>query len=71
VGIFGGNASPSNFVPVQDNCSTKTLVVGDSCTVGVQHFGDPGVDAYLVVGSDNSQLDPDLVVRGFKAYLSR
>jgi hypothetical protein len=70
-GIFGGNASPSAFVPVQDNCSTKTLVVGDSCTVGVQSFANPGTNAFLVVGSDNSQLDTELGVRGVKAPISR
>ena len=70
-GIFGGNASPSEFVLVQDNCVGKTLVLGDSCTTGVQHFGDAGAhhDAFAVVGSDNSQLDPSTGNRGISAHL--
>lgn len=69
-GIFGGNAGPSEYVIVQDNCVMKRLVNGDSCTIGVQTFGvGNGHDAFLVVGSDNSQLDPDLGQRGAKAHL--
>jgi hypothetical protein len=56
-GILGGNAGPSEFVKVEDNCVTKALVLGDSCTIKVQHFGDAGAnhDSFLVVSSDNSQ----------------
>jgi hypothetical protein len=56
-GILGGNATPSELVNVEDNCVTKVLVVGDSCTIKVQHFGDAGAhhDSFLVVSSDNSQ----------------
>jgi hypothetical protein len=70
-GVFGGNASPSEFVTVQDNCRLKTLVLGDSCTIGVQHFGDAGAhhDTFLVVGSDNSQIDPSTGNRGGSAHL--
>jgi hypothetical protein len=70
-GVFGGNASPSEFVLVQDNCRLKTLVVGDSCTMQVQHFGDAGAhhDSYLVAGSDNSQIDVNTGQRGDSAHL--
>jgi len=70
-GIFGGNASPSAFVTVQDNCVGRELVSGDSCTIGAQSFADPGTDAFLVVGGDNSQLDPSTGNRGASAHLTR
>jgi hypothetical protein len=70
-GIFGGNAGPAEFTVVQDNCVTKVLVLGDSRTIGVFHVGDTGAhhDAYLVVGGDNSQLDPSTGNRGGSAHL--
>lgn len=69
--VLGGNASPSEFVLVQDNCRLKTLVVGDSCTMQVQHFGDAGAhhDSYVVAGSDNSQIDQNTGQRGDSAHL--
>lgn len=70
-GLFGGNATPTSFVIVQDNCVGKTLVVGDSCTVGVQSFANVGEDTNLVVGADNSQLDTDLGQLGVKAPVNR
>jgi hypothetical protein len=71
VETLGGNATPTSFVVVQDNCSRKTLVVGDSCTVGAQSFANVGEDTNLLVGSDNSQLDAELGQRGVKAPISR
>src|SRR5262245_35867004 len=70
-GVFAGNASTSEFVLVQDNCRLKTLVVDDSCTMQVQHFGDAGAhhDSYVVAGSDNSQIDVNTGQRGDSAHL--
>jgi hypothetical protein len=72
-GIFGGNANPAEFVPANDlsNCIGRTLVQGDNCTVVVQHFGVPGAhhDAFLVVGSDNSQEHSPTGNRGAGAHL--
>lgn len=75
-GIFpppGGNVSGSAYVP-DNGCVNQQLAVGATCTVTVQSFSS-GEPAFLVVGSDNSQLDPDLTspagdVRGAKAALS-
>ena len=52
-----GVNSDALFLPVQDNCSSKRLVLGDQCTVGVisGHIaGQPG-HGFLTVFSDNSQ----------------
>jgi hypothetical protein len=62
VAIFGGNIPPElldlNFNIFQDNCSGKSLVRGDQCTIGVQntHTAENNTwETDLNVVSDNSQ----------------
>jgi hypothetical protein len=72
VGLFGGNVPPTNvfFTTFQDSCLSKTLVSGDQCTIGVQSApaGNATWDTFLVVSSENSQLDPEFG-RGVRAHL--
>ncbi len=62
VALFGGNIPPElliyNFNIFQDNCSGKSLVRGDQCTIGVQesHTAENNTwETDLNVSSDNSQ----------------
>jgi hypothetical protein len=62
VAIFGGNIPPElldlNFHIFQDNCSGKSLVLGDQCTIGVQesHTAENNTwETALNVTSDNIQ----------------
>jgi hypothetical protein len=62
VAIFGGNIDENRlqleWTLFQDNCSGKSLVLGDSCTVGVQstHIADNMTsETNLNVSADNSQ----------------
>jgi len=66
VAIFGGNTSDARieleWTLFQDNCTGKSLVQGDNCTVGVQstHEADTTVSqTFLNVSSDNSQQGGD------------
>jgi hypothetical protein len=62
VAIFGGNIPDNlldlNFHIFQDNCSGKSLVRGDQCTIGVQESHTAENDTWqtdLNVTSDNIQ----------------
>ena len=66
VAIFGGNIDENRlsleWTLFQDNCSGKSLVNGDSCTVGVEstHIADTLTSqTFLNVSSANSQPDGD------------
>lgn len=68
VAIFGGNTSDQRIllewtlVPTSDFCPGKTLVQGDTCTVGVEstHEADTTTSqTFLNVSSDNSQQGGD------------
>jgi hypothetical protein len=72
--VFLINSAPGANTANPDDCQdfhSNGLVVGDRCTVKVIAAGNPGDRGTLVVGTDNTQLDPQTGVRGVSAQLTR
>jgi hypothetical protein len=72
--VFLINSGPGANTANPDDCQDfhpNGLVRGDKCTIKVIAAGDPGDRGTLVVGSENTQLDPLTGLRGVSAQLTR
>ena len=73
-GVFLINSGPGANTANPDDCQDfhpNGLVRGDKCTIKVIAAGNPGNRGILLVGSDNTQLDPLTGQRGVSAQLTR
>jgi hypothetical protein len=73
-GVFLINSGAGASTANPDDCQAfhpNGLVRGDKCTVKVVAAGNPGDRGILLVGSDNTQLDPLTGQRGVSAQLTR